>query len=228
ELHYGAVAVVQLLEDVRPDTLILVGTVERGRRPGTVVRRRVDAPSLPPAEVQEAVAAAGTGYVTIDLVLRVAAGFGVLPARTVVVEVEPARTEPSERLSPEAGQALEQALELVRTEIRRAPLLRLADQVRELLGEDRLERVPALEAMEELLDELELLDRESRWAGTFSARDRLRLRIATGQTGEGMTHLDWGLWWHLIEELDRLQGVEATRGLAVGQDADASSSSPRF
>ncbi len=42
-------------------------------------------------------------------------------------------------------------------------------------------------------------------------RDELRLRIARGETGEGMDQLDWTLWWALIEELDRLQAVEAAQ-----------------
>ncbi len=29
-----------------------------------------------------------------------------------------------------------------------------------------------------------------------------------------MDHLDWGLWWALIEEIDRLQQVEAVEELA--------------
>ncbi|MDP8969872.1 MAG: hydrogenase maturation protease [Actinomycetota bacterium] len=215
EMHYGAVAVGQLLDDLRPDLLVLVGTTQRGHPPGTVSRRHVSEFEFLPSEAQDAVASAVTGYVTIDLVLEVASGLGGLPARTVVIEVEPARTDPSEHLSPEAERALEEALELARAEVGRAPLLVLADRLRGLVAEaeDRLEPTPALEALEELLGELEILEREGRWAGTFAARDRLRLRIATGQTGEGMTHLDWSLWWNLIEELDRLQPLEAVRGL---------------
>ncbi|MEJ7744110.1 MAG: hypothetical protein WKF73_17155 [Nocardioidaceae bacterium] len=48
ELHYGAVAVAQRLEDLRPDALVLVSAVRRGRPPGTVERRRLDPPRLRP------------------------------------------------------------------------------------------------------------------------------------------------------------------------------------
>jgi hypothetical protein len=72
-----------------------------------------------PAEIQLSVADAVTGYIDIDLVLEVAHALGVLPARTVTIEVEPATTEPSEALSPEALTGLEHALEFVRREIRR-------------------------------------------------------------------------------------------------------------
>ncbi|MBA2577804.1 MAG: hypothetical protein H0V05_14370, partial [Euzebyaceae bacterium] len=73
---------------------------------------------------------------------------------------------------------------------------------------------PAVEALRGLLDELDELDRDGTWGTAFRERDRLRLRIAAGETGEGMDHLDWGLWWALIEEIDRLQQVEAVEELA--------------
>jgi hypothetical protein len=63
--------------------------------------------------------------------------------------------------------------------------------------------------MRALLAELAVLDEEGRWGATFSLRDRLRQGIAASETGEGMTHLDWALWWALVEELDRLAPVEA-------------------
>lgn len=209
ELHYGAVAVAQRLEDLRPAAVVLVGAGERGRPPGTVQRRRVSPSTRPADEVQRAVADAVTGYVTIDLVVGVGAGLGALPARTVIVEVEPARTGPSEELSPEAEAGLDHAVELVRAEVRRVPVLELADELRALTAEVRLEPAPALDVLRELLGELERLDEHARWGGTFRLRDRLRRHIAEGRTGEGMASLDWSLWWALIEELDRLQARES-------------------
>ncbi|HEX2028008.1 MAG TPA: hypothetical protein VHF25_08425 [Nitriliruptorales bacterium] len=211
DFHYGAVAVAQRLEDLRPDALVLVGAEARGRPPGSVERRRIRDLDLEPARVQEAVADAGTGSVTIDLLLEVSSGLGVLPARTVAIEVEPARTGPTPELSPEALQGLQRALGLVRAEVQRAPVLRLADEARGVLAErgQRLEPSAALEALQALLAELERVDDQGRWGRTFAERDRLRLRIGSGGTGEGMDHLDWGLWWGLIEELDRLQATEA-------------------
>jgi len=118
ELHYGAVAVAQRLEDVRPDLLIIVGAVVSGRPPGTVVRRIVEQPPRDAAEVQRAVGDAVTGYVGIDLVVEVAAGLGALPRRTIAIEVEPASVEASEELSEQGAAALERVLELVREELR--------------------------------------------------------------------------------------------------------------
>jgi len=209
ELHYGAVAVVQRLEDLRPDLLVLVGATRRGRQPGTVERRRIRALELDPDVVQAAVHDAATGYVTIDLVLEVGSGFAALPARTVAVEVEPALVGPCAELSPAAEAGLVVALELVRAEVRRAPLLEVAAQLRSIFATGRLQPSPAGTAMQELLGELELLDSDGRWGRAFAAREQVRHRIAAGQTPEGMEHLDWALWWTLIEELDRLHPVEA-------------------
>lgn len=210
ELHYGAVAVTQRLEELGVRELIVVGAAQRGDPPGSVRRRRVHAVDLPPERVAESVRDAVTGYVTIDLLLDVASGLGALPARTVSIEVEPAWTQPGEHLSPEASTGLEVALQLVTAEVGRLPLLELADRLRPLTSTDRLEISAALQTIRMVLDELETLDEAARWGATFSLRDRLRADIASGQTSEGMDHQDWALWWALIEELDRCQAREAT------------------
>jgi hydrogenase maturation protease len=118
EFSYGAVAVAQRLEELKPDALVLVGAAERGRPPGAVERRVVGLAQLP-EDVQGAIADAVTGYIALDLVVEVAHGLGTLPARTVVVEMEPARHGPATVLSPAATAALPLALELVREEVRR-------------------------------------------------------------------------------------------------------------
>jgi hydrogenase maturation protease len=209
DLHYGAVGVVHRLRDLNPTTLVLVGATPRGRPPGTLERERVQPPQMTTAEAQAAVGDAVTGYVGIDLVVQVAHGLGHLPPRTVTVDVEPAETGPSDQLSEVGQAALRRAVAVVRTELQRTPLLELADVLRELVAGDRLERTPAVEAMCDLLDQLDGLDRHASWGTAFRERDRLRMRIAEGLTGHGMDHLDWGLWWTMIEELDRLQQLEA-------------------
>ena len=89
ELHYGAIAVVQRIQELRVDSMILVGAVRRARTPGSVTRRLVVDPKLADAELQAAVGDAVTGYIGIDLIVEVAAGLGALPGRTVTIEVEP-------------------------------------------------------------------------------------------------------------------------------------------
>ena len=117
ELSYGGVAVAQHLEDLAPEVLVLIAAHPRARPPGSVERREIGPPELTPAELQLAVGDAVTGYVTIDLLIEVAQAFGVLPARTVCFEVEPASVRPSEQLTPEAQAGLEDALALVRAEV---------------------------------------------------------------------------------------------------------------
>ena len=117
ELSYGGVAVAQRLEDLRPDVLVLVAAHARGRPAGAVQRREIDGPALSPEESQLAVGDAVTGYVTIDLLVEVAAALGALPPRTVAIEVEPASVRPAEELTPEAAAGLEDALALVRAEL---------------------------------------------------------------------------------------------------------------
>ena len=117
DLSYGAVAVAQRLEDLRPDALVLVAAHARGRPAGTVERRQIGPVTLSREELQLAVGDAVTGYVTVDLLVEVAAALGALPARTVVVEVEPASVQPSEELTREALAGMQDALALVRAEV---------------------------------------------------------------------------------------------------------------
>lgn len=210
DMYYGAVEVSHLLYDLRPDALVLVGAEERGRTPGAIERRRVDRRSRHAEEAQGSVADAVTGYVSIDLVIGVAEAFDLLPARVVTIEIEPVVTEPGERLSAEVEAVLPELVDRARREAHRAPVLGVADRIRETLEPGRLEAAPAVEALESLLGELDRLDRDGVWGATFRERDRLRLRIGQGETGEGMDHLDWGLWWTLIEELDRIEKLDAT------------------
>ncbi len=209
ELHYGGVAVAQRLEVLRPARLILVSAVARGRPPGTVVRSLLVPPVLDAATVQAAVGDAVTGYVHPDLVVEIACAFGVLPPRTVLVEVEPAVVGPGEGLSEQGESALLEALRLVRLEIGRAPLLALSRELRPLVDGDRLEDSVALLALRDLLVQLEQLDVHGHWGRTFALRDRFRLGIAHAHSSEGMDHRDWALWWALVEELDRVEAVEA-------------------
>lgn len=209
DLYYGAVAIAQRLEELIPSVLLLIGAEQRGREPGSIERRRIRQLDLRADEVQVAVGDSVTGYVGIDLVVEVAWGLGVLPPRTVVLEVEPATTGPDTELSELGSEALEQVIAMARLEVGRVPVLELADELRSELAEHPLEPSPALEATNNILAALEILDAEGRWGEAFAARDRLRMAISAGQLGDGMTVLDWGLWWALIEELDRLGAHEA-------------------
>lgn len=208
DLYYGAVAISQRLEELSPSMLLLVGAEPRGRSPGTIERRRIGDLDLAADEVQIAVGDSVTGYVGIDLVVEVAWGLDVLPARTLALEVEPDRIGPGTELSALGTEALDRVVAMARLEVERAPVLELGDELRARLACGALEPSPALVATQEILAALETLDHEGRWGATFAARDRLRSSISAGRLGAGMTTLDWGLWWTLVEELDRLQGAE--------------------
>jgi hydrogenase maturation protease len=119
EFSYGAVAVAQRLQELAPEALVLIGATSRGRRPGTVERREVAILPRSPEEIQSAIVDAVTGYIDLDLVLEVAQGLEALPPHVVTIEVEPARTEPSAWLSPEAERGVLEAIALVRAEVDR-------------------------------------------------------------------------------------------------------------
>lgn len=214
DLHYGAVAVTQRIDELQPQTMILVGAVKRGRPPGTVVRRWVTPVVLSQSELQAAVGDAVTGYVAIDLIVEVTCGLSRLPPRTVAIEVEPEHIGPIEGLTPSAAQGLEEALHLVRNELERTPVFGLAAELREMVAGDRLEPSPALKVIRELLVELELLERDARWGRTSALRDRLQLAISAGEEPAGMDGQDWSLWWALLEELNRLLQMDASAVLA--------------
>lgn len=206
ELTYGAIAVTHRLNELRPDALVLVGARSQpGRAPGMVSRHVVAEVDLEPDAVQAAVVDAAVGYVDLDLLLAVAGGFDALPKRTVVIDVQPDETGPGTELSASSTAALEQVLEMVRTEIRLAPLFDIAGTVRDSLADDHVAESPALDAATALLTAIETLDAEGRWGRTFSEKNRLEQAIAVGADTTGMTYADWATWWGLVEELTRLE-----------------------
>lgn len=211
DFHYGAVAVAQRIQEVKPSHLVLIAGIVRGRTPAGVTRSRVDGSAFDPADMQLAVGDAVTGYVSIDLVVEVAAGLGVLPDRTVTIEVEPVSVELCDHLSTEVTDVLDDVLALVRAEVRRAPLLEIAEQIhrRCTTEADRLGASPAVATILELVDSIRVLGDEGRWGRVFVQRERLRRQLDAGETGEGMDTFDWALWWALLEELDRVFALES-------------------
>lgn len=210
DLHYGAVAVAQRLQDVQPDRLVLVGAVKRDRPPATVERRFVDRPDLPDAVLQHAVGDAVTGYVAIDLIVEILAGFGAFPRRVVSVEVEPAMVGPTDQMSPEVTAAVDELTRLVRTEIVRAPVFYAVDELTTRLDDGHLDPSPARDALRSLVRELGRADRDGRWGATSSLRDALQAELSAGNTSEAMDHADWGLAWGLIEGLGTAERAEAS------------------
>lgn len=208
DFFYGGVAVVQRIEDLDPDSLLLVAGVERGRQPGTLHRRRVPPPVLSAEDLQTAVGDAVTGYVALDLVVEVAAGLGALPDRVIAVEVEPVAVGPDDQLSAGVAAVLPELVDRVRHEVRIAPLCVLVDRLSALLADGHLDDAPAVRTLERLVAELGAWEGSGRWGHVFRDRDQLRGRLGQGEVPEGMDHRDWALAWNLIEELDRLEALD--------------------
>ena len=116
DVSYGPVAFSPNLLDRAPyDRLVLVGAVRRGRAPATIERYRWDG-ALPPRDaIQERVAEAVTGVISLDNLLVVCGAFGGLPADVRVVEIEPVDEGWGEGFSPEVDAMMPEVLEAVWT-----------------------------------------------------------------------------------------------------------------
>lgn len=89
---FGPVDAVYRLQAADPsyDRVIFFGAIERGRPPGTVVRRVWAASDLPSPEViQERVGEAISGVLSLDNLVFVCAAFKALPDDVVLFEIEP-------------------------------------------------------------------------------------------------------------------------------------------
>ena len=114
DLSYGPVQIVHNLQDRPPyDRLVLVAAVARGRPPGALARYRWPGTLPPSDEIQERVAEAVTGVISLDNLLIVCGALGGLPRDVVVVEVEPADEGWGEGFSPEVEARLPEVVEAV-------------------------------------------------------------------------------------------------------------------
>jgi len=116
DLSFGPIAVVQRFQD-RPgyyDRIVFVSGVERGREPGRVYCYRWRGTLLDDAQVQERVAEAVTGVISLDNLLIIAQRFGVLPRDVTIVEVEPEDTGWGLSFTPQVAAALDEVIATVR------------------------------------------------------------------------------------------------------------------
>jgi hydrogenase maturation protease len=114
DLSYGPVALSMNLQE-RPayDRLVLFAAVARGRAPGTVQVYRWDRQLPSRDEIQERVAEAVTGTISLDNLLIVVGALGGLPDDVRVVEIEPEDLNWGEGFS----QTVEQKLPEVREQV---------------------------------------------------------------------------------------------------------------
>ena len=119
DVSYNPIALMQWLQGDAKGTFehaIFIASVERaGRAPGRVDAYRWD--GVLPSEqlIQQAVADAVTGIISLDNTLVIAGYFQALPPRVAIVEIEPREHEFGTTLSPDVTAAVEIALDLTRT-----------------------------------------------------------------------------------------------------------------
>ena len=90
DVSYHPVGLSQNLQDRHPyERVVLVGSIERGRAPGTVQAYRWDGELPSRDEIQARVAEAVTGVISLDNTLIVCGALGGLPEDVRVVEIEP-------------------------------------------------------------------------------------------------------------------------------------------
>lgn len=121
DLSFGAIHVLHWLRD-RPsyDAAIFVAGAARGRQPGSVHRSTWTAVEVSAEAVQERVAEAVTGIISLDTLLIVLGYFEALPPRVTVIEIEPRDTEWGPAFSPPVEAAMRDVVALVRDEVEAA------------------------------------------------------------------------------------------------------------
>lgn len=118
DLSYGAIHVLHWLQEgPRLDALVLLGAAARGREPGSTHRYPWVAPPMTAEQVQERVAEAVTGVISLDGLLVVLGYFGALPRRVTIIEVEPRDDDWGPDFSDVVARALDDVELLVEDEI---------------------------------------------------------------------------------------------------------------
>jgi hydrogenase maturation protease len=120
DFSYGPMAILEWFEESpgkRFDRAIFIGAEGRGREPGTLSAYEWLAELPPPEEVQERVANALVGVMSLENLLFIAQHFEVLPYETFVVELEPVDLEWGMELSPVGERRMEEAIAWIRNEV---------------------------------------------------------------------------------------------------------------
>jgi hydrogenase maturation protease len=119
DVSYNPITVMEWLRDDprRFDRAVLVTAVERGRPPGSLHRTAWEPTESTPERVQDCVAAAITGTISLDNLLVIGTHFNLLPERTEVVELEPVATGWGEGLSDVAEELIDQFATWLRMQV---------------------------------------------------------------------------------------------------------------
>ncbi len=120
DLSYGPIDVLFLLQRRQPyAAAIFIAAVHRGRRPGTVTRTSWTAPATTTDALQERVAEAVTGVISLDNLLAICAHFRALPTDVTLIEIEPSDDGWGDVLSVNGQNALDGAVAMARLEVAR-------------------------------------------------------------------------------------------------------------
>jgi len=116
------IAAYQRLSQEKYDKIILVGSVKRGRKPGTVdIYQYGENQDLPDdEEIRIRVAEGVSGTVNLDSVLILCRYYRVLPQEVLVIEVEPQDENWGEGFTPPVEKAIEEVIGIVLEEARAA------------------------------------------------------------------------------------------------------------
>ncbi len=122
DLNYGAIMIYQWFEEspINYDKAIFVHAAKRGRAPGTLEKYKWDGVLPADEDIQDRIAEAVTGTISLDNLLIVCKHFGVLPKEVVIVEIEPENENWGADFSPRVAARASEALELVRDEALRS------------------------------------------------------------------------------------------------------------
>lgn len=116
---FGPLDAVYRLNDAKPpfDKVVFFGAIDRGRPPGTVVRRVWDKSEIPgPDVIQERIGEAISGVISLDNLVFVCAALGALP-ECILLEVEPTPDQSfSDEFSPELEAAIPVLLRYIEQE----------------------------------------------------------------------------------------------------------------
>jgi len=121
DLSFGAVHVLHWLQErAQPfGAAVFVAGVRSGRAPGSMTRVEWRAPSMSAEAVQERIAEAVTGVISLDTLLIVLGYFEALPQRVTLIEIEPCDEDWGPELSDSVAAVLGEASRLIKGEVQR-------------------------------------------------------------------------------------------------------------
>jgi hydrogenase maturation protease len=121
DLSFGAVHVLHWLQERAHPYIaaVFLAGVRRGRPPGSVTRVEWCVPTIAAEAVQERIAEAVTGVISLDSLLIVLGYFEALPPHVTLIEIEPRDDDWGPELSEPVAAALGQAAQLIQQEVQR-------------------------------------------------------------------------------------------------------------